>query len=97
MVSDDSVELVRSLARRVGVAEPEVDSGFDWSSPLVEALAERGANLLVQVDGDRPHDRRVTVLLSGPLLEGDFLRREGATIGSTLCEVLCALALEWPG
>lgn len=96
--SSDSatVEVVRSLARRVGVAEPVVDDGFDWSTALVAELADRGANLLLQLDGDRPCDRRVTVLLSGSLLEGEFIRREGATVGAALSEVLCAFALEWP-
>ena len=59
-----TAEALRSLARRVGVRAPEIDSGLDWSIELLEALAERGANLVVHIDGERVRDRRFTVLLS---------------------------------
>ena len=89
-------EVLAALARRLGVdVDLEVGDGFDWSFPLVSALVDQGANLLVQVDGERDGDL-VTVLLSGSLLEGDFIRREGRSVGATLAEVLCAFALEWP-
>ena len=91
-----TTELVHSLARRVDVPEPVIDDGFDWSEALVAALVARGANVLVQVDGDRPSETQVTVLISGSLLRGDFLRREGSTVGAALSEALCAFAIEWP-
>ena len=92
-----TVEVVKSLARRLGVSEPQIDDGLDWSRELVDALAGLGVSLIVKVDGERDREQRVTVLLSGPPLDDDFVRLDGATIGSTLSEVLCAFALEWTG
>ena len=90
-MTDQPSGAFRSLASRLGVdPPPATDHGVDWALPVIASLQDRGVNVLLKLDGERTSDT-ATVVLSGPRLEGEFIRRDGPTLGTTLATALTEL------
>lgn len=82
---------VAALAERLGVAAPSTRPvGVDWALPIVSALGERGATVLVKSDGER-HSSPFTAVVSG-LRGGGFVRRDGTDVARCLMAAFAALA-----
>ncbi len=83
-MTDRPPDTLRSLASRLDIdPPPATNHGVDWALPLVAALRDRGVGVLLKLDVERTGDT-ATVVLSGPGLEGEFIRRDGPTLGATL-------------
>lgn len=92
METQPTSDSLRLIANRLGVEPPtKVDDGVDWALPIIAELRVNGLNTLIKLDGERLSDP-ATVVLSGPLLEGNFVRRDGPTLGETLASALDELA-----
>jgi hypothetical protein len=88
---------VRSLAKRLDVDPPdEIGDGVDWALPIISSLRDRGLSVLLKLDGDRPA-QPATVVVSGPVLEGEFIRGDGETLGATLSAVFDELETRLQG
>ncbi len=95
-MQSNSNEAVCAIATKLGL--PEISSswqGIDAVMPILDKIKDEGGIVIIKIDGERVPDGdngSYTVMVSGPPLNGDFIRTDCDVVEDGLTTIILAYA-----